>query len=432
MPSSPFSSRRMTRGVAPVMRRVAASLFVAAVVFVVSASSPLAAGASTNDLPTPAVTSQLLVGPNAAPNGPTVLTSAFAMSPRFTLTGTRRFGESPVLYDDQRGAFSGFFDFDSFIVESPSLVGMDDSEFVFARGGDNQVYFARFTKGVTSGLQLVPGLKVASRVTAVSNEFSISVFARGQDNRGYVNVLSVRDGQWTGWSALGSQTLASDLSPVQFGISTAQFGVESRPLVFARGTDNAAYVTRAGSSSGWTNLGGTLRGNITPAVVERRAAGALLQSADIGDRAVFVLARGSDNTLIVNRAVDELRQIPRFSGFRRVDGSPSLNSDIGAPAFTAGNQVTLVVRAGSDQALFANTINYDGSDQGFVFLGGFLTSNPTVIHPVNQQTRRLDSAVTEVYARAGDNALWFNRRGTDGRWGGYTRLGGQLGSPLGG
>jgi hypothetical protein len=91
----------------------------------------------------------------------------------------------------------------------------------------------------------------------------------------------------------------------------------------------------------------------------------------------------------------------------------------------------LVVRAGSDQALFANTINYDGTDQGFGFLGGFLTSNPTVIHPVSQQTQRLDSAVTEVYARAGDNALWFNRRGADGRWGGFTRLGGQLGNPLG-
>jgi hypothetical protein len=58
----------------------------------------------------------------------------FAISPRFTLTGTRRFGQSPELYDDQRGAFNGFFDFDSFIVESPSVVGVDDSEFVFARG----------------------------------------------------------------------------------------------------------------------------------------------------------------------------------------------------------------------------------------------------------------------------------------------------------
>ena len=53
-------------------------------------------------------------------------------------------------------------------------------------------------------------------MTAVSIGFSISVFARGQDNRGYVNVLSVRDGRWTGWRDLGSQTLASDLSPVQF------------------------------------------------------------------------------------------------------------------------------------------------------------------------------------------------------------------------
>ena len=428
MPFRLFRLRRFAGGFTPVRRRVAATLFAAALASVVSASSALAAGASTNELPTPAVTSQLLgasqvsIRPDAAPNA-TALTSVFAISPRFTLTGTRRFGQSPELYDDQRGAFNGFFDFDSFIVESPSVVGLNDSEFVFARGGDNQVYFARFTNGVTSGLQLLPGLKVASRVTAVTNGLDISVFARGQDNRGYVNVLSVRDGRWTGWRSLGDQTLASDLSPVQFGL-------DARPLVFARGTDNAAYVTRAGASSGWTNLGGALRGNITPAVLERRATGTLSEETDIGERAVFVLARGSDNTLNVNRALDGNVPIPRFSGFRRIDSF--LTSDVGAPAFTVGDRLTLVVRGGNDQALFANTINYDGSDQGFVSLGGFLTSNPTVIHPVNQQTGRPDSAVTEVYARAGDNALWFNRRGADGRWGGYTRLGGQLGSPLGG
>jgi hypothetical protein len=85
---------------------------------------------------------------------------------------------------------------------------------------------------VTSGLQLLPGLKVASRVTAVISG-GVHGPQRGdhvhqrraqhqrirarQDNRGYVNVLSVRDGRWTGWRSLGDQTLASDLSPVQFG-----------------------------------------------------------------------------------------------------------------------------------------------------------------------------------------------------------------------
>jgi hypothetical protein len=68
--------------------------------------------------------------------------------------------------------------------------------------------------------------------------------------------------------------------------------------VFARGTDNAAYVTRSGSSSGWTNLGGALRGNITPEVLERRATVTESQETDIGERAVFVLARGSDTWCI--------------------------------------------------------------------------------------------------------------------------------------
>ena len=196
-------------------------------------------------------------------------------------------------------------------------------------------------------------------------------------------------------------------------------------LVFARGTDNAAYVKNVGvvasrNEPRWQSLGGHLTSNITPAVVQRRGP---FDENDLGESALFIFERGTDNALYYNRSEESATSNRRWSGFRRLGGN--VTTEASAPAFTAGNEVTLAVR-GTDNWLYARTVNYDGSfSADYIGVNGVITSNPAVIHPASVRLG-LDSNITELYARGSDNALLVSRL-VSGRCSDYTRLGGSLG-----
>ena len=421
MPSSPFPWRRMTGGFAPVMRRLAATVFVAALVSGLSAGSALATDTNLPNLSTPAVTSGLIGGPGGPlgtePRPFAEETSVFARSGGGELLTNRRVD----------GAWKGFSNLGLSIVDDTAAVSLGPVKHAFVRGADNIVYTSRVTNGVAAGFSPLPGLKITGRVTAITVGGAIAVFARGQDNLGYVN--SFLNGRWLGWRNLGTDTLSSDLSPVIFG---------ERLLVFARGANHAIYSKSVDflaprDSTPWGNLGGEgqYTSNITLAVVERRPASIINEQPDIGERTLFLFARTTDNDLYVMRAFDEGRAFPRSFGFRRVGGI-ALTSDITAPAFTRGPNVTAVVR-NERKGLSAITFDHDGSTQGFFSIqgDGSIEGNPVAIHPA-QTAFNIDGSLfpetTEVYVRVNDLGLYTRTLGPDGRpITNYVTLGGQLG-----
>jgi hypothetical protein len=402
------------------MRRVAATVFAAALVSGLSAGSALATDTDLPNLSTPAVTSGLIGGPSGPlgtePNAFAEETSVFARSGGGQLLTNRRVA----------GAWSGFSNLGLSIVDDTAAVAFGRFKHAFVRGADNIVYTSQVTNGVAAGFSPLPGLKITGRVTAITVGQAIAVFARGQDNLGYVNTFS--SGRWLGWRNLGTDTLSSDLSPVVFG---------TRLLVFARGANHAIYSKSVDflaprDSQPWGNLGGEYTSNITLAVVERRAASNFPgQQPDIGERTLFLFARTTDNDLYVMRALDEGRVNPRYFGFRRIGGI-SLTSDITAPAFTRGTKVTAVVR-NERKGLSAITFDYDGSTQGFFSIqgDGSIEGNPVAIHPAQTAFDiggTLFPENTEVYVRVNDLGLYMRKLGPDGRpIGNYVNLGGQLG-----
>jgi hypothetical protein len=372
-----------------ITRRIAATLFVAALVSAASASSALA----TTDTSIPNLSS--LSGTQLFPDE----TYVFARGSDNSLLMNRRV----------RDAWSGVASLGGGVVGSPTTVQNFGSAWTFVRGTDDQVYFTRVTKGLASGFQVVPGLLVNSRVSAISYGGRITIFARGRDGAGYANTfippsdLYIRQPGWTGWQNLGG-ALTSDISAVQFDGSNQPQGSIN---IFARGVDNAVYVNTSGDPargnwSGWRRLGGAVTSNITPVLLG--TAPASTDDPD-GEGALFIFARGVDNALYFNRLGGNFV----WSGWRGAGGF--LTSDIAA--FEFNGKITVVVR-GTPDGLFANTIDADGRAAGYVALGGGIASNPVAIG-------------SEVYVRGVDNALYVNRQNPDGRFTGYSRLGGQLG-----
>ncbi|HET8626935.1 MAG TPA: hypothetical protein VFL91_05930, partial [Thermomicrobiales bacterium] len=207
----------------------------------------------------------------------------------------------------------------------------------------------------------------------------VYVFARGSDNALYVT--SSADGEtFTGWRSLG-------------GILTAAPAAASdgqRLYVFARGSDGALYLTVSadGATFGeWQNLGGIL--TAPPAAT---SVGGVL----------YVFAKGSDDALYVQSSADGAH----WSGWRDLGGVLTA-----APAAAGFRGQVYVFARGSDNALYEKHSADGGRFTDWRDLGGVLTAAPAAA----SSTPSGADETLALFARGVDGAL-YERRTTDGEF----------------
>lgn len=201
-----------------------------------------------------------------------------------------------------------------------------------------------------------------------------------------VKASFVLNPNFAAWTSLGG--ILSD-SP-----TAASF--HGRVYVFARGSDNALYVTSSADGATftpWHSLGGILT--------------AAPSAASTGD-ALYVFAKGSDNALYVASSTDGTT----FSSWRPLGGVLTTS-----PAAAAVGNTLYVFARGSDSALYV-TRSTDGTTfSDWQGLGGVLTDAPAAVG---------FQGVVYVYAKGSDNAL-YQKSSTDGvSFGNWQDLGGIL------
>jgi hypothetical protein len=207
------------------------------------------------------------------------------------------------------------------------------------------------------------------------------VFAVGRsDGSMMFRDLSKTDGAWT---SLGGA--------FRSGPAVALTG-PTRPVVFARGTDDALWHTWRDSSkvlwAGWHSLGGQFTS--APA------------AAMTGNRLV-VAARGTDGA-IWHKWYDN-----GWSGWHSLGGQLSS----GPAMVQSGNRLVVAAR-GMDGAIWHKW--YENGWSGWHSLGGQLTSGPAMM--ISNEGRLV------VFARGTDGAIWH--KWYENGWSGWHTLGGVL------
>jgi hypothetical protein len=296
----------------------------------------------------------------------------------------------------QSGALRPFISTGLQITGDPVVQGV----FVAARGGDDQLYYARYQfDGTVSPFQVAPGLQLSGDPSAVTLDtpgvLGFRVFARGQDGTVYTNQITA-DGP-SGWTSLGDFAVTSDITTRYRG----NIGGLRTTRLLARGTDGRAYqATFTGSTPvTWTPLG-DLHATSNIAVAN---SGAFTLARD------QAVVRGPDNAVWVY-------DLDGGGPWRSLGGS--ITSD---PAAASDSTGTLRVYArGLDNALYVNSLPFGSSWSGFASLGGAITSNPSAYFGFN-------SFRAQVVAVGTDNALYVNTIPLTGdAFSGYVRVGGTL------
>ncbi len=211
----------------------------------------------------------------------------------------------------------------------------------------------------------------------------LDVFVRGTDNALWTK--SWDGNQWSGFSQLGSEQIASDPTAIAWG--------PNRIDVFVRGTDNMLY-TKSWDGTRWTGysgLGGPIIGG--PAV------------CSWAPNRLDVFVRGMDNTLRTKSWDGN-----RWTGFTQL-GNEKIASDPAAACW-GPNRIDVFAR-GTDNNLY--TKSWDGRRwTGYSGLGGPVQGGPAVC---SQAPNRLD-----VFVRGADNTLRA-KSWNGSQWSGFTQLG---------
>jgi hypothetical protein len=158
-------------------------------------------------------------------------------------------GTDDALWVNQwKGAWSGWTSLGGGITSDPAAVSWGPNRVdVFARGTDNRLYWKFWDGTAWSSWNNVGNETFTSGPGASSwGANRIDVFGRSSDNALYANAWN---GAWTGWQRPSPDAIDSDPAPV-----SVAFG---RVDVFARGTDSRLRtISREGTQwSGWTSLG---------------------------------------------------------------------------------------------------------------------------------------------------------------------------------
>ncbi|HEX5501385.1 MAG TPA: nidogen-like domain-containing protein [Thermomicrobiales bacterium] len=234
---------------------------------------------------------------------------------------------------------------------------------------------------------------VTDAPTATSFNGRVYIFARGSDNALYVT--SSADGAaFTTWRSLGGQLTAA---PAAASTGNALY-------VFARGSDNGLYVTSSTDGttfSAWRPLGGQLTS--APA------------AAGVGN-ALYVFARGSDNALYVTRSTDGAT----WSTWQSLGG---ILTD--APAAVGFQGVVYVYAKGSDNALYQKSSTDGVSFGNWQNLGGILTAAPAAA--AYNPTGSIPTLA--VFARGTDTALYLRLSADGVSFTNWMSLGGRVVGP---
>lgn len=271
---------------------------------------------------------------------------------------------------------------------------------VFARGGDNAIWYRTTTDGSSySAWAAIPGA-VATSAPAVAAADGSTLFVVVRGSGGGVLLAS------TATSGTGAPTTWSSWTPLGGGITSA-LGMAStgsgQLAVVGRGGDGAVWerVYSGGSWSPWASLGGLAYS--APAI-----------EADLvgGTWQYVVTIVGSDRNLW---------RVPAMSG-----ASGAAGPWVGGGNFTTHGPGTANSSRWnwSPKALSIGDIEngltlVDPGSSWTYNLGGTLTSVAAV-------ARQSDGAVI-VYARGGDGALWSIRYRWPSDVGAWTSLGGRIG-----
>ena len=216
---------------------------------------------------------------------------------------------------------------------------------------------------------------------------------------------------WSGWNQLGG-VITSDPDAASWGTD--------RIDVVARGTHMALYhkTYQNGAWGGWANL------SYPCTVLDGCGLTSSPAIASWGPGRLDVFARGPDKNIwhrgygssVGWSAWQSLGAPPGYfdptSDVQSIDGS---NSGPDAASWAAG-RIDLVVVA-ADGAAWHKAYSSTTGWQGWVSLGGQLTSDPTI---VERGVNRL-----EVFGRGRDNAMWQKTYGATG-WTGWSNRAGAL------
>ncbi len=233
-----------------------------------------------------------------------------------------------------------------------------------ARGADGALWYQTYDGTTWAGWTKVGG-NVNSQIAGVSQNANASLFFRGADEA----VWQVTDngGTLTPLSNAIGGTITSDPTTVLDADGTTTW-------VFARGTDNALFVSPQ-ASPGWIRLGGILSSN----------AAAVVDTA----HTMWVFVRGNDSGMSYLQ-----RSGGSWGGFAPL-GGPTVTSNPTAVCDPTG-RVWMFVRAGDGNLAYWSSVGGWSEDPGTP--AHTLTSDPTPI---------VDSTGTVwVFARSTDNQVW--------------------------
>jgi hypothetical protein len=319
---------------------------------------------------------------------------------RFDQNKSAASSDSPPAYDGSYAApVSGLVSVHAVskasIAGAPSVCAQNANSLdLFVKETDGAIWWTHFDGQVWSASTSLGGY-VTSDPSAVSRGGGkIDVFVRGSD--GVLWSRNTTDGgaSWNSWHQIGGQ-LASGTGPAVCAQNANSLDV------FVQGTDHALWYNHwDGTKWSWKSLGGILTSS--PAATSRSS----------GTIDVFV--RGSDGVLWSRNTTDGGTS---WNGWSTIGGQTASGT---GPAVCAQNANSLdVFVQGSDHALWHTSLQ-GSAWSAWGSLGGILTSSPAATSPAN--------GVIDAFVRGSDYAIWG--RTYNGRWSGWTSVGGGVDSGL--
>ncbi len=219
-----------------------------------------------------------------------------------------RGGDNAMYWQRAAPGWSGWQNAGGVLSSKPAAVVDGSTVTVVVRAADGSTWAQGFVNGSRSGWGPLGGFATADPVVA-RDSTGVMVFVRGGNNALYRRLYV--GGSWLDWQYLGG-LLASSPAAVADG---------SGVNVFARGTDNGLYWQRiaSGVAQGWGGLGGVASGDPSAA-------------ADASGLTVFT--RGGDGLVYVQRYANG------WAGWGQLGGVPTASSPaaLAAPEIVSAPQ----------------------------------------------------------------------------------------------
>lgn len=170
-----------------------------------------------------------------------------------------RGGDNAIWYKAWNNGWSAWQSAGGGATSGPSAASQGSNKFaVFARGGDNGLWMRKFSNGAFTADWCSLGGTLTSGPAAVSQASGkLMVFARGSDNGVWYRVQNsdgtCSDGSWGNWTSLGG-TWTQDPAAFSWGSGQAHVFVRD-----SAGQFQYKYFNGTTWDASWTNLGGNFK-----------------------------------------------------------------------------------------------------------------------------------------------------------------------------